>query len=77
MPMAHLPVFVLGVQSDVLFPAWQQREVAEVLREAAPNNPNIEHIELSYQQSKFGHDTFILDIDNVGKPIKRFLEKDI
>ena len=27
------PTLVIGVQSDMLFPVWQQREIATILRE--------------------------------------------
>lgn len=75
-PMAQVPTFVLGVQSDVLFPAWQQREVYDVLCQAAgQDHRHIEYVELGYAESKFGHDTFILDIEHVGKPLQRFLER--
>ena len=28
------PVMVIGVQTDLLFPVWQQREMATILQEA-------------------------------------------
>lgn len=28
------PVLVIGVQSDILYPVWQQRELAQMLRSA-------------------------------------------
>ncbi|KAK4168768.1 putative homoserine O-acetyltransferase [Cladorrhinum sp. PSN259] len=65
------PVLVMGVASDILFPAWQQREVAEALRQAG--NRNVAHYELSEEQSLFGHDTFLLDVKNVGGMVKNFL----
>ncbi|KAL2156935.1 hypothetical protein VTH06DRAFT_1876, partial [Thermothelomyces fergusii] len=65
------PVLVLGVASDILFPAWQQREVAEALRRAG--NGRVEHHELSEAQSLFGHDTFLLDVEGVGGAVKKFL----
>ncbi|CRK12290.1 hypothetical protein BN1708_017145, partial [Verticillium longisporum] len=45
----------MGVASDILFPAWQQREVAEALKLAG--NRNVAHYELSEEMSMFGHDT--------------------
>ncbi|KAK3372323.1 homoserine acetyltransferase [Podospora didyma] len=65
------PVLVMGVASDILFPAWQQREIAEALRLAG--NRNVAHFELSEEQSMFGHDTFLLDVKNVGGAVKNFL----
>ncbi|KAH6628215.1 Alpha/Beta hydrolase protein [Chaetomium tenue] len=65
------PVLVLGVASDILFPAWQQREVASALR--AAGNARVEHHELSEVQSLFGHDTFLLDVEGVGGQVRGFL----
>ena len=62
----------MGVASDILFPAWQQREIAETLR--AGGNQTVEHIELGEDVSMFGHDTFLLDLKNIGGPLGRFLQ---
>ncbi|ORY15166.1 homoserine O-acetyltransferas-like protein [Clohesyomyces aquaticus] len=70
-PLANTPALVLGVASDILFPAWQQREVAETLKRAG--NKNVTHIELGEEKSLFGHDTFLLDLENVGGAVKSFL----
>ena len=66
------PTLVLGVASDNLFPAWQQREIADVLR--ASGNRSITHVELGEDVSLFGHDTFLLDLKHIGGSLKRFLE---
>jgi len=66
------PALVMGVASDILFPAWQQREIADALR--LTGNRNVAHYELSEEQSMFGHDTFLLDVKNVGGAIKNFLQ---
>ncbi|KAJ6110235.1 hypothetical protein N7486_002470 [Penicillium sp. IBT 16267x] len=71
-PLKNHPVLVMGVASDILFPAWQQREIAETLR--AGGNKNVEHIELGEDLSLFGHDTFLLDLKNIGGALGRFLE---
>ncbi|KAJ8112698.1 hypothetical protein ONZ43_g5334 [Nemania bipapillata] len=70
-PLRDIPTLVMGVASDILFPAWQQREVANALRLAG--NRNVGHVELSEEQSMFGHDTFLLDLKNVGGNVKNFL----
>ncbi|RCI12517.1 hypothetical protein L249_0922 [Ophiocordyceps polyrhachis-furcata BCC 54312] len=67
------PTLVMGVASDILFPAWQQREVADALRLAGSRD--VEHVELSEEQSLFGHDTFLLHLENVGGALRRFLLK--
>jgi homoserine O-acetyltransferase len=70
-PLANTPALVLGVASDILFPAWQQREIAETLKRAG--NRDVTHIELGEEKSLFGHDTFLLDLEHVGGSVKRFL----
>ncbi len=71
-PLRGHPTLVMGVASDILFPAWQQAEVAEALRSVG--NRNVTHVELSEEQSMFGHDTFLLDMENVGGNLKKFLD---
>jgi homoserine O-acetyltransferase len=66
------PVLVLGVVSDILFPAWQQQEIADTLR--ATGNRQVTHIELGEDLSLFGHDTFLLDLENVGGSVGKFLQ---
>ncbi|WEW55953.1 homoserine acetyltransferase [Emydomyces testavorans] len=70
-PLKDHPILVMGVASDILFPAWQQREIADSLR--AAGSEQVEHVELGEDVSLFGHDTFLLDLKNIGGPIKRFL----
>lgn len=70
-PLQNTPTLVLGVASDILFPAWQQREIAETLRRTG--NKDVTHVELGEEKSLFGHDTFLLDLDNVGGSVKDFL----
>lgn len=65
------PMMVIGVQTDILFPVWQQRELAQVLQESGNNA--VTYYELN---SLFGHDTFLLDLNGVGAGVKGFLETD-
>lgn len=69
--LSDTPALVMGVASDILFPAWQQREIAAALRKAG--NRRVTHVELGEDRSLFGHDTFLLDLEGVGGEIKRFL----
>lgn len=71
-PLKNHKVLVMGAASDILFPAWQQREIAATLR--ATGNTNVEHVELSEEISHFGHDTFLLDLKNVGGTVQKFME---
>jgi homoserine acetyltransferase len=66
------PVLVMGVASDILFPAWQQREIAETLR--ATGNERVVHVELGEDLSLFGHDTFLLDLKHIGGNVGKFLQ---
>lgn len=70
-PLRQHPTLVLGVASDILFPAWQQREIAETLR--AAGNRSVTHVELGEDTSLFGHDTFLLDLKHIGGNIRNFL----
>lgn len=65
------PTLVMGVASDILFPAWQQKEIAETLK--ATGNRQVTHVELGEDVSMFGHDTFLLDVKNIGGGLGRFL----
>ncbi|KAL3462443.1 Alpha/Beta hydrolase protein [Aspergillus heterothallicus] len=70
-PLKDHQVLVIGVASDILFPAWQQREIAQTLVQAG--NKKVEHIELGEDLSLFGHDTFLLDLKNIGSAVQKFL----
>jgi homoserine acetyltransferase len=67
-PLVHTPILVLGVQSDILFPVEQQRELADALR--MTGNSRVSYYELG---GVWGHDTFLLDEHNVGGAVKGFL----
>ena len=71
-PLRHHPTLVMGVSSDILFPSWQQRKIAETLR--ATGNRSVTHIELGEDTSLFGHDTFLLDLKHIGGNIRSFLD---
>jgi homoserine acetyltransferase len=53
-PLVSTPILVLGVQSDILFPVEQQRELADALRMAG--NSQVSYFELG---GVWGHDTFL------------------
>ncbi|KAJ2886164.1 homoserine O-acetyltransferase [Coemansia aciculifera] len=67
---AMQPTLVLGVQSDILFPVRQQKEIADILRRAG--NTRVTYYELD---AMYGHDTFLIDVTNVGAAIKGHLEQ--
>ena len=70
-PLKNHPILVMGVSSDSLFPAFQQREVADTLRMVG--NERVQHVELGEDLSLFGHDTFLLDLKNIGGTVGEFL----
>ncbi|KAJ3274572.1 hypothetical protein HDV01_002414 [Terramyces sp. JEL0728] len=66
-----MPTLILGVQSDILFPVWQQKEIADCLKKNG--NEKVTYYELD---AKYGHDTFLIDTVNVGSAVKGHLEMD-
>ncbi len=58
---------VMGVQTDILFPLRQQRQIAEGLR---ASGADVEFLPL---ESDKGHDAFLVDIDRFGPPTAKFL----
>ena len=65
---ARAPALVIGVSSDILFPCWQQREVADRLERAGCDTTYLEI------DGHYGHDTFMIDLERVGGPLKAHLE---
>ena len=59
---------ILGVQSDVLFPLNQQKELAEYL---SADSTKVTYKSLDCIQ---GHDSFLVDIETFSREIKCFLE---
>ncbi|KAJ3021469.1 UNVERIFIED_CONTAM: hypothetical protein HDU68_009613 [Siphonaria sp. JEL0065] len=72
MSTIQCPSLVIGVKSDFLIPAWQQKEIATCLK--AAGNTMVTHFEID---GVFGHDTFLLDFTNVGSAVKGHLEIDV
>eukprot|EP00039_Didymoeca_costata_P020996 m.343062 g.343062 ORF g.343062 m.343062 type:complete len:493 (-) comp22288_c0_seq1:179-1657(-) len=62
------PVLVMGVQSDILFPITQQRELVEFLQDAG--NSEISYYELN---AMYGHDTFLIDVPGITGALKGHL----
>lgn len=66
------PVLVMGAQTDILFPVIQQREICKWLKEAG--NHSVSYFEMD---SLYGHDTFLLNLNDVGTAVKGFLETNL
>ena len=64
------PVLVVGVTTDVLFPAWQQRELRDLLAKGK-GEPEVTYEELD---APYGHDTFLIEHRRLGTILKRHLE---
>lgn len=60
---------VVGVESDMLFPLWQQRELADGLERAGR--------EVSFESlpSVQGHDSFLVDTERFGRVVGGFLRQ--
>ena len=62
-----MPCLSIGVTSDMLYPAYQQRQIAEAFTAAgAPT----EFIEID---SPHGHDAFLMETEQMSAPITKFL----
>ncbi|MDH3519813.1 MAG: homoserine O-acetyltransferase [Myxococcales bacterium] len=64
------PSLVIGVRSDLLFPVWQQRELARLLEK---NGADVRYLELD---APYGHDTFLIERDRIGTAIADHLDED-
>ena len=63
------PSLIVGVTTDLLFPVWQQQELAELLR---GHGTPVEYLEL---ESPYGHDSFLIEEEKLGGPLSRFLSR--
>jgi homoserine O-acetyltransferase len=61
------PVLSIGVWSDMLYPSYQQRRLAELVTAAGAR---ADYVEID---SPHGHDAFLIDVDQVGDAIAKFL----
>ncbi|MCC5907604.1 MAG: homoserine O-acetyltransferase [Balneolaceae bacterium] len=60
-----IPVNVIGVDSDHLYPVYEQKELAKLLSNG----------EYSEVQSPYGHDAFLIEFEQLTKIIQTFTEK--
>jgi homoserine O-acetyltransferase len=63
------PALVVGITSDMLYPLYQQHQIHQLLaRQGTPT-------ELIEVDSPHGHDAFLIDLDQIARPISGFLEE--
>jgi homoserine O-acetyltransferase len=65
----QVPVQAMGVTSDLLYPAYQSREIVDALNAVGRE---AEYVEL---ESPHGHDAFLLEFDQVGEALTKFLTR--
>jgi homoserine O-acetyltransferase len=64
-----VPNLTIGINSDMLYPEYQQRHMNDLLDlSGAPN----EYVQID---SPHGHDAFLMHHDRVGEPIAKFLDR--
>ncbi len=67
MARVHAPALVIGISSDLLYPNYQQRQIAAVLHAAGNRSRYVE------VDSPHGHDAFLINLDQLAEPIAAFL----
>lgn len=68
MARIDVPALTLGIWSDMLYPSYQQRQIADLI---AANGVASEYAELD---SPHGHDAFLIESEEVGVHLRRFVE---
>ncbi len=61
----ELPVLVIGIDSDILYPIHEQIEIAGLL-------PNATFREI---MSKYGHDAFLIEFEQINQALRQFRSK--
>ncbi len=69
MSRIRVPALTIGITSDMLYPAYQQRQIRDLL---LPGGAGSEYVEIG---SPHGHDAFLINHDQVGAPVAEFLER--
>lgn len=59
----------IGISSDILYPTYQQRQIADMV---SRNQVDARYVEID---SPHGHDAFLIDLAAVGDPIRLLLER--
>ncbi|MGA9278071.1 homoserine O-acetyltransferase MetX [Ilumatobacter sp.] len=67
MARVQIPTMAVGIWSDMLYPAYQQQQIATVVQ---ANGVPTEYLEID---SPHGHDAFLINGDQIAGPLDRFL----
>jgi homoserine O-acetyltransferase len=68
MARIEAPCLSIGISSDMLYPIYQQRQIAELLSSIGTRASFVEI------ESPHGHDAFLINLDQLAQPIADFLE---
>ena len=68
MARIEAPALVMGIDSDILYPTYQQHRIVQLWRD---RGLPVDYVEIDSPQ---GHDAFLINLDQVAPPIQRFLE---
>jgi homoserine O-acetyltransferase/O-succinyltransferase len=63
------PALVMGINSDILYPTYQQRQIHEQLLAGGTKS---DYVEID---SPHGHDAFLINLEQVGPPLRAFLDQ--
>ena len=64
----RVPTMTVGIWSDMLYPAYQQEQIRDLIR---ANGVRCDHLDID---SPHGHDAFLINLDQMAGPIERFLD---
>ena len=68
MARIRVPTLTMGIWSDMLYPAYQQRQIQQLI---SASGVRCEYVEID---SPHGHDSFLINLDQVAPPIGQFLD---
>jgi homoserine O-acetyltransferase len=69
MARIRVPTLAMAISSDMLYPTYQQRQILDIL--TSLGTP-CEYVEID---SPHGHDAFLINLEQVGEPIAKFLDR--
>ncbi|MEI6848311.1 MAG: homoserine O-acetyltransferase [Chlorobiaceae bacterium] len=60
----HIPIEILSINSDVLYPKEEQEELARLMPKSR----------ILYLDEPYGHDAFLIDVEKVSRMVRDFLD---